>query len=284
MPPRGLPGNANLEHLREGAESFQRAVRAGDPGAAAVVREFHPRLAGAQPGSPELAQFRPADARAIADEFLRLACLNHGADDLPRRERAAELLAAHPWLPGAGIHTAAAVGDPAAAQRLLAEEPELAGREGGPYAREPLLYLTYSRVSHAGGSAVAVARLLLDHGADPNAGYLWEGLVPPFTALVRAAERNSREAVALLIDLGFDVNAMIRTAPLHEAAMRGNLEVIRLLLEHAGLVEHYKLGRERRCRLVPGPLEQADAWLARYREFWAGRFAGLSEHLARRDG
>lgn len=50
--------------------------------------------------------------------------------------------------------------------------------------------------------------------------------------LVRAAEKNSLEAVALLIELGFDVNAINRTAPLHEAAMRGNLEVIRLLLEH----------------------------------------------------
>jgi Ankyrin repeats (3 copies)/Ankyrin repeats (many copies) len=38
--------------------------------------------------------------------------------------------------------------------------------------------------------------------------------------LVRAAEKNSIDAVALLIELGFDVNAMGRTAPLHEAAMR----------------------------------------------------------------
>jgi ankyrin repeat protein len=50
--------------------------------------------------------------------------------------------------------------------------------------------------------------------------------------LVRAAEQDSYDAVALLIELGFDVNARPRTAPLHEAAMRGNLPVIRLLLEH----------------------------------------------------
>jgi ketosteroid isomerase-like protein len=49
--------------------------------------------------------------------------------------------------------------------------------------------------------------------------------------LVRAAEQDSYEAVALLIELGFDVNARPRTAPLHEAAMRGNLPVIRLLLQ-----------------------------------------------------
>jgi ketosteroid isomerase-like protein len=50
--------------------------------------------------------------------------------------------------------------------------------------------------------------------------------------LVHAAEQNSYDAVALLIELGFDVNARSRTAPLHEAAMRGNVLVIRLLLDH----------------------------------------------------
>ena len=50
--------------------------------------------------------------------------------------------------------------------------------------------------------------------------------------LVRAAGADSYEAVAQLIELGFDVNARPRTAPLHEAAMRGNLQVIRLLLAH----------------------------------------------------
>ena len=65
MPPRGLPGNANIEQLRNGAKSFQRAVRAGDAGAAEVVREFHPRLAQAQPGSPELDAFKRADAQLV---------------------------------------------------------------------------------------------------------------------------------------------------------------------------------------------------------------------------
>jgi ankyrin repeat protein len=50
--------------------------------------------------------------------------------------------------------------------------------------------------------------------------------------LVRAAEKNRLDAVALLIELGFDVNAIARTAPLHEAAMRGNIAMITLLLDH----------------------------------------------------
>jgi ankyrin repeat protein len=55
--------------------------------------------------------------------------------------------------------------------------------------------------------------------------------------IVHAAAGDRFEAVALLIELGFDVNAINRTTPLHvtalhEAAMRGNIAVIRLLVEH----------------------------------------------------
>jgi ankyrin repeat protein/ketosteroid isomerase-like protein len=229
VPPRGLPGNANLEQLKKGAKSFQCAVRAGDPGAAEVVREFHPRLSDAQPGSPELNGFartaaqlviarrfgfaswpslkahlelvaryarspheQPvgeplADDRAVIDEFLRLACLTYGDDDPDRFRRAEALLHDHDWLERASIHTIAATGDLDAARSLLDRGPSQASLAGGPFGWEPLLYLTYSRVALGPGrSAVAVARLLLEHGADPNAGYLWEGLIPPFTALTGA--------------------------------------------------------------------------------------------------
>lgn len=50
--------------------------------------------------------------------------------------------------------------------------------------------------------------------------------------LVRAAEQENLAAVVLLIKLGFAVNARPRTSPLHEAAMRGNMELIGLLLDH----------------------------------------------------
>ena len=229
MPTRGLPGNANLEHLKKGAKSFQRAVRAGDPGAAAVVNEFHPRLGSAAPGSPELAGFTRADAQlvvarqfgfaswpklkahvelvaglarsphhdpvggpladdaAVVDEFLRLACLNYGDDDPDRFRRAQALLREHDWLGRATIHTIAATGDVDGARELLDLDRSHASLIGGPFRWEPLLYLTYSRVPLAPGhSGVGVARLLLEHGADPNAGYLWEGLIPPFTALTGA--------------------------------------------------------------------------------------------------
>jgi hypothetical protein len=56
---------ANLEQLRKRAKPFQRAVRAADPSVAEVVREFHPRLANAVLGSPELAGFSRADAQLV---------------------------------------------------------------------------------------------------------------------------------------------------------------------------------------------------------------------------
>jgi hypothetical protein len=230
VPPRGLPGNANLEQLRNGARAFQRAVRAGDAGAAEVVREFHPRLHDAQAGSPELDAFTRADAqlvvarsynfpswprlkeyletvsayarsphaqpvgapitndRELADEFLRLACLNYGNDDAARIARAGELLDATLGLPSAGIHTAAGAGAVDVVREMLARDPSLVRTEGGPFDWVPLLYAAYSRIEDRppDRSTFEVARLLLDAGADPNAGYLWEGLCPPFTALTGA--------------------------------------------------------------------------------------------------
>ncbi len=220
MPPRGLPGNANLEQLKNGAKSFQRAVRAGDAGAAEVVREFHPRLAHAVPGSPELAAFSHADALLVvarrfgfsswpklkahlelvtplarsphhvgpsdspADEFLRLACLTYGDDEPERWAKAERMLAATPALATANLATMAAAGALDAARELLRRDPGSVRAPLGPHSWQPLVYLTYSRVPAP--AAFETAELLLDHGADPNAGYLWEGLCPPFTALTGA--------------------------------------------------------------------------------------------------
>src|ERR1700723_1438295 len=66
--------------------------------------------------------------------------------------------------------------------RLVAD-PALPSREGGPYGWEPVLSLASARhdprISQE--AALGTARALLEHGADPNAGYLWHGLYPPYT-------------------------------------------------------------------------------------------------------
>ncbi|MDQ3146446.1 MAG: ankyrin repeat domain-containing protein, partial [Actinomycetota bacterium] len=58
-----------------------------------------------------------------ADELLRLACLNYGADAPTRWEEAAGLLAEHPHLAETSIFTAAAVGHVAAATGILGADP-----------------------------------------------------------------------------------------------------------------------------------------------------------------
>ena len=73
-----------------------------------------------------------ADDAARADELLRLACLNYGADNPTRWADAERLLAEHPHLARASIHTAAATGDVAAAGDLLAADPSLANARRRP--------------------------------------------------------------------------------------------------------------------------------------------------------
>lgn len=58
------------------------------------------------------------------------------------------------------------------------------------------------------------------------------------------------------------------------------------VLEQAGLVTTEKIGRVRTCRLGASRLEDEAAWLEKYRQLWAERFAGLDtvvEELKRKE-
>lgn len=253
MPSRSLPNDPSLDHLRHEAKTLQREVRARIPDALEAVREHHPRpaaaafrLADAQLvvarsyGFPSWARLRrhldtvarysrsphkqppgspSGDPSTLVDEFLRLSCLTYGGDDVARQRQARELLAAHPDIEEASIYTVSAVGDVARARAFLAADPSLARREGGPHTWQPLLYVAYSRLdsTEKRHSTLEVARLLLQHGADPNAGYLWEGLPSPFTALTGAfgggedavnqpPHQHAMTLARLLLEAGADPN------------------------------------------------------------------------------
>jgi ankyrin repeat protein len=211
-----LPDDPNFEQLRKQAKLVRDTSRADLQSALDLVGAHHPdgphavSLAGAQfvvarhYGFPSWAALRRhvttieryrrapdevAEAGQLADEFLMLACLRYGGDDAPSRwQRAALMLAEHPEITRASVHAAAAAANAGALEALLREDPALASAEGGPYRWAPILYLAYARhdprVSE--DATVRSARLLLDHGADPNAGYLWHGLIPAFTVLTGA--------------------------------------------------------------------------------------------------
>ncbi|WP_431040809.1 ankyrin repeat domain-containing protein [Streptomyces sp. P1-3] len=212
MPIHRLPDNPSLERLRKHAKTLLQYVKAQRPEALGLVNEFHPRpperlkLSDAQLVTARMYGFaswprlkehidtferysraphRVETSHELPEEFLRLACLTYG-DDYPGRTREADLLLArNPQLLTANVFTMAATGAADELADALAENPQLARAQGGPFGWEPLLYLAYARLE-APGRCVAAARVLLEHGADPNAGFLWEGLTSPFTALTGA--------------------------------------------------------------------------------------------------
>jgi DNA-binding transcriptional ArsR family regulator len=52
------------------------------------------------------------------------------------------------------------------------------------------------------------------------------------------------------------------------------------VLEDAGLVVTEKVGRVRTCKLGPHRLEEAHAWLEKYRQLWEARFDELDKLVA----
>ncbi|HEY7690162.1 MAG TPA: metalloregulator ArsR/SmtB family transcription factor [Dongiaceae bacterium] len=51
------------------------------------------------------------------------------------------------------------------------------------------------------------------------------------------------------------------------------------VLEHAGLIARSRDGQLRPCRLMAGPLKDANEWLEDYRRFWEASFDRLSAYL-----
>jgi Ankyrin repeats (3 copies) len=240
LPTVPLPDDPSFEQLRKQAKDLRGLAGAGVPGALDLVAEHHPNgrhavtLTGAQlvvarhygfsswaslkRHIETIQHYRRAPDEVDAsgggvDEFLSLACLRYGDDTPDRWERAARILGDRPNITKSNVHAAAAIADVDALTELLAADAGLARKEGGPYAWEPLLYLAYSRVPQS--DPLAAATVLLDHGADPNAGYLWHGLTSPFTALTGAFgsgegdQPEHEEALALaelLLQRGADAN------------------------------------------------------------------------------
>ncbi len=110
--------------------------------------------------------------------FLQWACWDHevhGKRDHRMHDHAAQrILAQDPSIARSSIYTAIVCGDLHEVARILAERPEAARQPGGARAWTPILYLAYTRFSHPSTieNAVAIARLLLDHDANPNDFYM----------------------------------------------------------------------------------------------------------------
>jgi ankyrin repeat protein len=143
------------EHGRESWAALKAALAAGPP------------LAGSE--NP------PAD---IVTRFLQFACWDHhthGAADHRMYDRAAQrILAQHPGLAAHSLYAAVLCGNVEEVKRVIAGRAEAAREPGGPRNWTPILYLSYTRFTHPATveNAIEIARLLLDHGANPNDFYM----------------------------------------------------------------------------------------------------------------
>jgi ankyrin repeat protein len=154
---------------------------------------------------------------AVAD-FLRKACLDWRVGGSQRATwtlDAGRLLERRPELARANIYTAVACGELDEVRRILDEHPGAVNEIGGPHSWPPLLYLCSARLPRPAASehSIAIARLRLDRGADPNAFYLGGNADIHYTAFtcvmgrgeeLAAVHPRARELVALLLEHGAD--------------------------------------------------------------------------------
>ena len=141
---------------------------------------------------------RPAAHAQLVVRFLEYACPDHHVRGRPAhriaRHAAMRILQRNPEIAHDSIYTAVVCGEIEDVERTLKDQPELArikrsttgpdrsgpGRQYdflgdlGDKDWEPLLYLCFTRLPLASTNhhAIAIARLLLDRGAGPNAYFM----------------------------------------------------------------------------------------------------------------
>jgi ankyrin repeat protein len=251
MPSRELPARPSLEQLKKQAKSLLDAARARDAGALARFAVL-PSLSGKSLDEIAASNLALHDAQstvarehgfaswnalreevesrtlsfeAAMEEFIR--CATGGAAG-----RAERLLALHPRIASATLHTALVLGDAAAVEDRLKGHPELALRPGGTQNWEPLLYACHSSMHNGFPSRleglVAIARRLCGLGANPNAEYHWNWHPElPRTALWGAVCTVKHLPLAeVLLEAGANPTDGVTA---HIAGGGGNLDALELL-------------------------------------------------------
>ena len=94
-----------------------------------------------------------------------------------------------------------------------------------------------------------------------------------FQALAHEARRDILRRLA-----GHEITVGELAAPLDMSLAAASRHI--QVLEHSGLVLRTVQGRRHLCRLNPGPLASAAAWLRSYERFWTERLDALDSLLA----
>jgi len=209
--------SVNLEYYKKQAKALLKARRAGDP----VARDRMHRFETGEEPALHVAQRAIAHEQGFASwpkfqafiiesslDFQGLVARFIDAATSDGR-RAADMLADHPEIAGAGVYAALVLGDWQRVAEAIAADPDWVNTKSGPENVEPLVYVCFSRFAHprnerAPGLALT-ARLLLENGADPDTAaevgddrlsclYAASGLL------------NNAELTRLLLDAGADPN------------------------------------------------------------------------------
>jgi ankyrin repeat protein len=244
----------NLEYYRKQAKALLKTSQDGDASALQRLLRYSPRLnqlRNSPPGSvvpalhdaqlaiareqgfPSWARFKAFIVETRLD-FHRLAARFVEAA-VSERRRADAILAAHPKISEAGFYVALVLGDWKHVEHTLTELPTIVNEKGGPRNFEPLLYVCFSRYADRRSSQAEnlteTARILLRHGADPNALFVPEELPGnPLSCLYAATGLNNNPALALsLLEAGANPND---SESLYHSTEHRDLDCTKLLLRH----------------------------------------------------
>jgi DNA-binding transcriptional ArsR family regulator len=93
------------------------------------------------------------------------------------------------------------------------------------------------------------------------------------------AEPNRRAILSLLVSSQQSVGEIERHLRMAQPTVSKHLRVLR----EAGFVESTVDAQRRLYRLKPEALQEVDAWLAPFRQFWSAHMDALELHLDRMD-
>jgi DNA-binding transcriptional ArsR family regulator len=93
------------------------------------------------------------------------------------------------------------------------------------------------------------------------------------------AEPTRRRILDLLRERARPVNELVELLGISQPGVSKHLRVLR----EAELVSVHQDAQRRWYELRAEPLGEVDAWLAPYRELWAGRLDELERHLDRKE-
>lgn len=236
-----LPANPHLDHLRREARDLLRAARAGDVAAAGRIAAVSDRLilASAQlavardygfeswPALKVEVEARTQDLATFAAQFCRESVRGY-------HDKALRMLAARPELVGYNLATQIVLGEADPVRKALSADPSLVSRVDPDTGWTALNAVSASRwhmldPARAPG-LLAIARMLLDAGADPNGG---TGSARPGRGWnpLRCAVAGAGAANPAIIRLLLDHGAGVGDDELYLAGFAGDdHESLRLLL------------------------------------------------------